>query len=364
MEFYDSHADTPSQLIRLRDPGSDRPLAQVDFPKMRRGGVSGSFFALYTPHTLPPDAATRHALEMLGAVYDAAARYPDEVAVAVSPAEAERQRAQGRMSLFVGMENGSPVQGSLSLLRMFYRMGVRYLTLTHNGDNALADSAAEGRRWGGLSPFGREAVAEMNALGMMIDLSHASDATFWDCIALSGAPVICSHSCCRALCSHPRNLTDEMLSALGEKDGYVGINFCPSFLRDDFAADPAERALLEAGDAVEAAFIQAPGDPARVRAWEEMQRRLQTEVRRPGIRDVADHVDHAVALAGIDHVGIGTDFDGISLTPEGLENVSEVGRLFAELRRRGYSETALEKIAGGNLLRVFQKVINYAESMR
>ena len=243
--MYDSHVDTPSQLLRLRDIGIDNPYAHVDFPKLRRGGVDGAFFALYTPAEMPPDSATRYALQMLSAVYDAVDANPDYASLAFSPKEAAENKAAGLISVFMGMENGAPIQESLSLLRTFYRLGVSYLTLTHNGDNAIADSAAEGRKWGGLSPFGRQVVQEMNALGMMIDLSHASDKTFWDCIKYSQAPIVATHSCCRALCSHRRNLTDEMLQALGEKDGYVGINFYPAFLSDAFAASKEDAALMD-----------------------------------------------------------------------------------------------------------------------
>ena len=223
--ILDSHLDTPSELLRQRNIGIDNPGAQVDFPKMKAGGITAGFFALYTPPETEPDTATRRALEMLSATYDACEVNEDYAALAFSPEEVLENEKQGIMSVCLGMENASPIQESLSMLRTFYRLGVSYVTLTHNGDNAVADSAAEGKRWGGLSPFGREVVAEMNAMGMMIDLSHASDKTFWDCIELSKAPVVATHSCCRALCGHRRNLTDAMLKALGEKDGYVGINF-------------------------------------------------------------------------------------------------------------------------------------------
>jgi len=261
----------------------------------------------------------------------------------------------------MGMENGSPIQESLSLLRTFYRLGVSYVTLTHNGDNAIADCAAVGKRWGGLSPFGKQVVAEMNALGMMIDLSHASDQTFWDCIKLSEAPIVATHSCCRSLCSHKRNLTDEMLQALGEKNGYVGINYNPGFLSDDFGKDPAEAALLEEADRVEAAFIKEPGNPEKVKAWNRMQERLLTEVRRPGVKEVADHIDHAVKWAGIDHVGIGSDFDGILLTPAGLENIAQSDTLWEELRHRGYTQAQIDQISGGNLMDVYQRIITCSE---
>ena len=355
MQIIDSHVDTPSQLIRLRNLGIDNRYGHVDFPKLRRGGVGGSFFALYTPAELPPDAATRYALEMISAVYDAVDANPDYAALAFSPEEAAENARNGLFSVFIGMENGSPIQRSLPLLRTFYRLGVSYLTLTHNGDNAIADSAADGTHWHGLSPFGKEVIAEMNELGMMIDLSHASDETFWDCVRLSTAPVVATHSCCRTLCKHRRNLTDEMLKALGETGGYVGINFCPSFLSDRFPATAEDHALLEEGDRVEAAFIEDPSDPVRVRAWEEMQDRLET-LWRPGVREVVDHIDHAVGIAGIDHVGIGSDFDGILVTPAGLENVSRIGRVLDEMRRRGYSEDVVAKVAGENLLSVMKRV--------
>ena len=358
--MYDSHMDTPSQLVRLRDPGLDNAYAQVDFPKLRRGG--GAFFALYTPAEMAPDAATRYALQMLSATYDAVEAHPEEVSLAFSPQDADKARKNGRISLFLGMENASPIQESLALLRTFYRMGVRYLTLTHNGDNAVADSAAEGKRWGGLSPFGREVVAEMNRLGMMVDLSHAADSTFWDCLKLSRAPIVATHSCCRALCGHRRNLTDEMLQALGESDGYVGINFYPSFLSDDFGKDPADAALLDEADAVEAAFIRNPADPERVEAWHRMQDRLR-ELPRPGVKEIVDHVDHAVSLAGIDHVGLGSDYDGILVAPEGMEDVSKIGCIAQEMARRGYSSRDIEKVTGKNLMDVFRRVIKAAESM-
>ena len=344
----------------MRDIGLDNPYAHVDFPKLKRGGVAGSFFALYTPSEMAPDAATRYALEMLSAVYDAVDANPDYAALAFSPAEAAKNSKEGLISIFMGMENGSPVQESLPLLRTFYRFGVSYLTLTHNGDNAIADSAAEGHTWNGLSPFGRQVVNEMNVLGMMIDLSHASDKTFWDCIGLSKAPVVASHSCCRSLCGHRRNLSDEMLQALGEKDGYVGINFYPAFLSDRFAATADEKALMDQADQVEAAFIAHPEQRDKVEDWHRMQDRL-LEMWRPGVREIVDHIDHAVKWAGLEHVGIGTDFDGILVPPDGLEDISKMGCLWDEMRLRGYSEQEIEMISGGNLMDVFERVLKCSE---
>jgi len=320
--ILDSHIDTPSAILRGRNVGIDNPDAHVDFPKMKAGGVDGAFFALYTPPEFEPDKATRYAMEMLSATYDACDENPDYAVMTFGPDEVADNMKNGLISVFMGMENAAPIQESLSLLRTFYRLGVSYMTLTHNGDNAVADSAAEGKRWGGLSPFGKQVVAEMNAMGMMIDLSHASDQTFWDCIKLSKAPVIATHSSCRALCSHRRNLTDEMLRALGEKDGYVGINFYPYFLSDQYD---------------------------------------ETKPWRPGVKEIVDHIDHAVKFAGIDHVGIGSDFDGIEVTPEGVENITQLDAVWAEMRRRGYSETDILKVSGQNLLDVWRRIVNCAE---
>jgi membrane dipeptidase len=315
--IYDSHVDTPSELLRSRDISIDNQTGHVDFPKLRRGGVDGSFFALYTSAETAPDAATVHAMEMIAAVQDAVEKDGNAL-ITVSPAQAATNKDKGIFSVFLGMENGSPIQESLPLLRLFHRLGVRYLTLTHNGDNAIADSAAEGKTWGGLSHFGREVVKEMNRLGMMVDISHASDATFYDCIRYSKAPIVATHSCCRTLCRHRRNLTDDMLRAIADVDGYVGINFYPFFLTDD--AQPF-----------------------------------------PGIDDIIRHIDHAVEKCGIDHVGIGTDFDGIEVTPTGLDDVSKLPVLLEELIRHGYTMEEVEKISGQNLMSVLGRVIKCSE---
>lgn len=322
--IIDTHVDTPTHLIRYkRNIGILNAAGQVDFPRMKAGEVDGAFFALYTPPEMKGAEATRHALEMLSATYDACEENEDMAALAFSPEEVAQNRAKGLISVLLGMENAEPVGESLSLLRTFYRLGVSYVTLTHNADNAVADSAAEGTRWGGLSPFGREMVAEMNALGMMIDLSHASDKTFWDCMEYSKAPIVATHSCCRALCGHRRNLSDEMLDALGEKGGYVGINFYPYFLADRYDES---------------------------HSW------------RPGVTEIVDHIEHAVAFAGISHVGIGSDYDGIDdLYPEGMEDISKSRLVVDEMRRRGWREEDILKVCGQNLLNVWSEVIKCSE---
>lgn len=356
MFVLDSHCDTPSQILRLRDIGADNERGQVDFPKLRKGGVDGAFFALYTPASFAPDKATAWAFRLLSATMDTLKANADRVALALTPAQALENQSKGLTSVFIGMENGSPIQDSLSMLRMFYRSGVRYLTLVHSADNAICDSCASSAcTWGGLSPFGRDVVAEMNRLGMIVDLSHASDSTFYDVLDISKAPVVATHSCCRALASHPRNMTDDMLRALADNGGVIQINFYPVFLDDGFAAVLKESGIEEEGAEIERAFISDPADPIKRKAWQEVQDALMS-LPRPSFSRIADHIDHAVEVAGIDHVGIGSDFDGIEVTPKGLEDVSKMPVLFAELRRRGYAEEDLAKIAGGNFLRVMAQV--------
>lgn len=359
MFVLDSHCDTPSQMMRGLDLDKDNAYGHVDFPKLRRGGVDASFFALYTAKDLAPDAATRHALAMLAAVHDAVGRRKD-AAMASSTEELARNKEKGLISILLGMENGAPIQRSLPLLHQFFRMGVRYMTLTHNGDNAIADAAAEGTTWHGLSPFGREVVAEMNRIGMLIDVAHVSDETFYDCIRLSRVPVVSTHSCCRALCGHRRNMSDDMLRALAANGGVIQINFYPCFLTDTFSEVLAASGLESEGEQLEAAFIADPSDPEKVARWHGILDRLLA-LERPSYRSVVDHIDHAVRIAGIDHVGIGSDFDGIAVPPAGLEDVSRIGVVFEEMRRRGYAEADIEKVAGGNFLRVMKAAEAFSE---
>lgn len=359
MFILDSHCDTPSQLLRGLDMDRDNRYGHVDFPKLARGGVDATFFALYTSRELSPDAATRHALDMLAAVRDAVGRR-DDAAMAFSVDEMLENKRKGLISILLGMENGAPIQQSTALLRQFYRMGVRYMTLTHNGDNAIADAAAEGKTWHGLSPFGREVIAEMNRIGMLIDVAHVSDETFYDCIRLSRVPVVSTHSCCRALCGHRRNMSDDMLRALADNGGVIQINFYPCFLTDSFTDVLAASGLENEGEQLEAAFIADPSDPVKVARWHGILDRLLA-LDRPSYKTVVDHIDHAVRIAGIDHVGIGSDFDGIAVPPAGLEDISKIGVVFDEMRRRGYTEEMIGKVAGANFLRVMRTAERFAE---
>lgn len=356
MFVLDSHCDTPSQILRLRDLSLDNDHAHVDFPKLSRGGVDGAFFALYVPASLEGEQAYEYACRLMNCVNMTLAENPDKARLTVDGDQAAANKEAGLFSVFMGLENGSPIGDSVDRLRYFYDAGVRYVTLCHSADNQICDScASKHKKWGGLSPFGREVVAEMNRLGMLIDVSHISDDSFWDVLKYSKAPVAATHSCCRALAGHPRNMTDDMIRALADAGGVIQINFYPLFIDDDFAKVLNESGIEERSEGVEAQFIACPSDPLKRAAWNTVQDELMA-LPRPSYKRVVDHIDHAVSIAGIDHVGIGSDFDGIEVTPEGLEDISFMPLIFDEMRSRGYSEEDIEKVAGGNFLRLLRHV--------
>ena len=318
MFILDSHCDTPSELVRGRNMFADSPESHVDFPKLRRGEVDGAFFALYVPADMDTDEAYAHALKMSGAVKNLIEAAPDRARLAVSANEALENKSKGLFSIFLGLENGSPIGKSMDRLHEFYDSGVRYMTLCHSRDNQICDSCASAEsKWHGLSPFGKEVIAAMNSMGMLVDVSHISDKSFYDVLECSSKPVVAPHSCCRKLADHPRNMTDEMIRALASAGGVIQINFYPVFL--------------------DSSFTYSEGMDMSAR---------------PSYRSIADHIDHVVSLVGTDHVGIGSDFDGIEVTPKGMEDISMMPVLFDELRKRGYSEADLEKIASGNFFRV------------
>ena len=353
MFVLDSHCDTPSQILRLRDISIDNPYAHVDIPKLRKGGVDGVFFALYVPASMDsdPDGARAYAYRMLEGVCASLKNSTDAV-MTTSVSQALENKAKGKISVFLGLENGSAIGDSLDELRRFHEAGVRYVTLCHSGNNQICDSCAPKiKRWNGLSPFGKELVVQMNRLGMLIDVSHISDEAFYDVIRLSTRPVVATHSCCRALADHPRNLTDDMIRKLAGTGGVIQVNFYPLFLDSGFSAVLNDSGIMERGEAIESEFIKDPSDPVKRAAWNAVQDELMA-LPRPSYKRIADHIDHAVSLVGTDHVGLGSDFDGIEVTPSGLEDISMMPVLFDELRYRGYSESDIEKIAGTNFLRV------------
>ena len=356
MFVLDSHCDTPSQILRLRDLSLDNEYAHVDFPKLKRGGVDAAFFALYVPAALDaePEKAYEYAMKLLNGVNQTLASNPSAAALTVTEEEARKNKADGKFSVFIGLENASPID-CIEKAKTLYDKGVRYITLCHSANNAICDSCApKVKKWGGLSPFGKELVAEMNRLGMLIDVSHVSDDTFYDVLKYSVKPVVATHSCCRALCNHPRNMTDDMIRTLAAAGGVIQINFYPLFLDESFTKTLADSGIEERGELIEKEFIADPANPMKRAAWNAIQAELQA-LTRPSYKLIADHIDHVVSLVGIDYVGIGSDYDGIEVTPDGMDDVSMMPKLFEELRSRGYSEADLSKIASENFFRVLDK---------
>jgi membrane dipeptidase len=350
--LIDGHNDYPWETLEKAggdlakfDLKKPQPQLDTDFARLRAGGVGGQFWSVYTPSTQQGPEATRRTLEVVDFVRRMVERWPDELQLATSAAEVEAAFARGRIASLLGVEGGHAIDSSLATLRMLAALGVRYMTLTHSDSVPWADSAT-GTQREGLTRFGEEVVREMNRSGVLVDLSHVSADTMRDALRVSEAPVIFSHSSARAICDHPRNAPDDVLALLKPNGGVIMVTFVPSFVSPEGAQEAkrvrAERDRLKSlhpddpkkvSAGLEAWFAQNPGPPAT-------------------LSQVADHIDHVRKVAGIDHIGLGSDFDGVSRLPVGLEDVSKFPALLAELLRRGYSEADVEKIAGRNILRV------------
>jgi membrane dipeptidase len=352
----DGHNDLLWELRQGRDPAD--PTLMTDLPRMAAGGVGGQFWSVYVPSDLPADRAVTMTLEQIDALLDMVRRNPDRLELARSADDVERIAAAGRVASMIGVEGGHAVGGSLGTLRVLAELAIGYLTLTHNDDTPWADSATGEHPHGGLTRFGEEVVREVNRCGWLVDLSHTSDDTMRQAIEVSEAPVIFSHSSARALCDVPRNVPDDVLELVGRTGGVVMVTFVPSFVARE-GAEFNQVVLAEA----RRVRAEHPDDPEGVRvamdAWFEAN---------PGppasVSDVADHIDHVRDVAGIDHIGIGSDFDGAPTMPEGLEDVSCYPALFEELATRGYRDEDLMKIAGRNVLRVMREAARTGARLR
>ncbi|HTO53708.1 MAG TPA: dipeptidase [Myxococcota bacterium] len=365
----DTHADTTP---RFQDPSfdfaarHDKSDVRIDLPRAREGGLDVQFWSIWVGNVQGDGRAIREAMERIDAVWELARRYPNDVVVATDVAGIRRGVAEGKLVSLMGVEGGHMIENKLPVLRDFYRLGVRYMTLTHAFHTDWADSAGTGQPLppghGGLTPFGVEVVREMNRLGMMVDVSHVSDQTFWDALKASEAPVIASHSSCRAIYDHPRNLSDDMLRALAQKGGVVMINYYPGYtdpvaapkiaewygrhapelqkLRDQYGSD-----VQKFGAAIKAITAQDP-------------------VPQGSLETLLDHFDHALRVAGEDHVGLGSDFDGVGSFPVGLDEVSLLPNLTRGLLARGWSEAVVRKVLGENLLRTMSEVEAVAARLR
>jgi membrane dipeptidase len=299
-----------------------------------------------------PEKGFSYACRLLDGVYSEIDLNSESVALASSYEQALKNKKDGLFSVFLGLENGAAISNSFEKLNYLYDKGIRYVTLCHSRNNSICDSCAcEQKRWHGLSPFGKELVSEMNRKGILIDVSHASDDSFYDVLEYSAKPVVASHSCCRSLCNHPRNLSDDMIRALAGNGGVVQINFYPVFLESSFADMLSTSDIDNRGELIEREFIADPGNQQKREAWYRILDELES-MRRPSYKRIVDHIDHVVSLVGVDHVGIGSDFDGIAVTPAGLEDISGMPLIFEEMRSRGYSEGEIEKVAGANFLKL------------
>jgi len=352
--LIDGHNDLPweirekagGDLARL-DPRRSNPAQHTDIPRLRAGAVGGVFWAAYVPSEFAKGGAARVALEQIDLIHRMTAASPD-LRLALTAGDVERAHRDGKIASLIGIEGGHSIENSLGALRQFYGTGVRYMTLTHASTLDWADAATDSARHDGLTRFGEEVVREMNRLGMLVDLSHVSPATMKDALRVSAAPVIFSHSSARALADHPRNVPDDVLRLLKPNGGVVMVNFYSGFV------DPAAAAAMRNMFEVQRRFrAQYPNDAqAAQRAYRDWQR--QNPVPRGTIATIADHIDHIVRVAGIDHVGIGSDYDGVTSLPVGLDDVSRFPYLTVELLRRGYSDADVGKVIGGNLLRVMR----------
>ncbi|HET9227004.1 MAG TPA: dipeptidase [Thermoanaerobaculia bacterium] len=367
--LVDGHNDVPWEFkqrvknhlgqIDLRsDTGTLEKPMHTDIARLKKGGVGGQFWSVYIPADLAGPQAVRAVMEQIDVVHRLAAMYPDVFEIATSPQDVYRIHRDGKIASLIGMEGGHSIDNSLGVLRQLYAAGARYMTITHSKNIDWADSATDAPKHGGLTKFGEEVIREMNRLGMLIDLSHVSPDTMKDAMAVSEAPVIFSHSSARAIDAHPRNVPDEVLKMLPQDGGVVMVTFVPSFVSEEVrtwnSQEDAEEARLKA---------LYPDDPKKVEADIETWRK-EHPVPRATLAQVADHIEHVRKVAGIDHVGIGSDFDGITSVPVGLEGVDDYPALLAELLRRGWSDEDVKKLAGHNVLRVFREAEKVAQRLR
>jgi len=349
----ETHSDTTPLFETDWDFAERHDDGHMDLPRIREGGLDAVFFSIWMGKTPGEGRAIKTAIDRIDAVHELVRRLPDELALATTADEIERAVRRDKLAVLMGVEGGHIIEDDLRALRTYYRLGVRYMTLTHSFHTNWADSAGTDvppePRHGGLTEFGEQIVAEMNRLGMLVDISHVADSTFWDVLRVSDAPVVATHSSCRAVADHPRNMSDAMLRAMAEKGGVIQINFFPGYI-DPAKTEMAKRLIPQ----VKALYEKYPDDPERARE----ERIALYEANDPGPTPaslVVDHIAHVIELVGDDHVGLGADWDGVPSLPEGLEDVSKLGFVTAELLKRGYGEDTIRKVLGGNMLRVMRE---------
>jgi membrane dipeptidase len=356
--LIDAHNDAPDHVIKGYDIGKRSAVRHTDIPRLREGGVGAVFFAAYVSERYAKEGGSAHrVLEMIDTIrHDIVERHPGDFVLALTARDIEAARKQNKIAALIGIEGGHAIEDSPRLLRDFYALGVRYMTLTHNNTNNWADSSRDAARHNGLAPLGREVVREMNRLGMIVDVSHVSDKTFWDVLETSRAPVMASHSSCRALSNVARNMTDEMIRAMAKKGGVIQINFGCEFLSQKSAdASPWSNAQMAAGIRERAKRL-AKTEKERAVLEKQFEQEQNRKIPRAAVADVVAHIEHAAKVAGVSGVGIGTDFDGIECAPVGLDDVSKFANLTRALIERGFSAADIHRIYGGNTLRLMRAV--------
>jgi membrane dipeptidase len=374
MLVVDTHADTPQRFLDEGfDLGSTDPkdVGHLSLDKARRGNLGAEFFSIWVDPDTNQGHFARHTFDLIDSVYEQAARHPDRMMMAFSPNDIDRAHKEHKLAALMGIEGGHSIENDIHLLRDYYRLGVRYMTLSWSNTNEWADSSGDiddpkVEHHNGLTDFGKQVVLEMNRLGMMVDISHVADKTFWDAIATSKAPVIASHSSARALVNAPRNMTDDMLRAVTKNGGVVQVNFFSGFVDEDYR----KANLAQAKD--EAAAVQqyvdrmkAEGKTVSYVDEDRIEREWTAKIPRPPLKSLIDHIDHVAKVAGIDHVGLGSDFDGVSgATPQGIDSAADLPKITQALLDRGYSADDIRKILGGNLMRVFREVEGVSQEMQ
>ena len=369
----DTHNDMPSRILDdgydadvRHPPGFGKTEGNTDFPRLVESGMTAEFMSAWVdaPYADRAGASFARAMQHIETIHAFVDRHPDRLLFATTAADVRRAKVEGKVAILIGVEGGHAIEGSLDRLRDLHARGARYLTLTWNNGNAWAGSSiGEGNtRTGGLTPFGRDVVREMNRLGMLVDLSHVSDSTFYDAIAVSTVPVIASHSSARALSDVPRNLTDDQLRAIARNGGVVNVNFYSRFIDSRYRAgiEHVEETVRQARAAARAAGEDSASAAKRISA---MRDSLAAAIPPTPFSVLIDHIDHIAKVAGVDHVGLGSDFDGVSALPLGMEDVTRLPRIAQALLDRGYSEDDVKKILGGNMLRVMTRVLGAAHGV-
>ena len=362
----DTHADTPQRFLDDNfDIGSTDPkdFGHISLDKARAGNLRAEFFSIWVEPETNQGHFAQHTLDLIDSVYEQAARHPDRMMLAFSVDDIERAHQQKKLAALMGIEGGHSIENDIHLLRDFYRLGVRYMTLSWSNTNEWADSSGDiddpkVQHHNGLTDFGKQIVMEMNRLGMMVDISHVADKTFWDTIAVTKSPVIASHSSARALCNAPRNMTDAMLRAVAKNGGVVDVNFFAGFLDQNYwNAVQIQKQEQEAATRAYLEKLKVEGKQVTYADEDRITREWMAKIPRPPFTVLIDHIDHIAKVAGVDHVGLGSDFDGVSgATPVGMDSAADLPKITQALLDRGYSAEDIRKILGGNVMRVFKEV--------